>query len=510
MEIFMKKKKILCVLLAALMLSSSVTMLSCGESDVNSETTQGATNTPDASNSTEITSVSEEDLTDYELRQLVSDDLPAVTYNGADFRVLTHATVNGFDYTTEIAVDELTGDVCNDAVYNRNIKIEDRFDVQISVTSDSTPYSTVKTFSLAGTDDYHIVGFYDYLAYVPITAGVLLNWLDAPYVNLDKPWHNSLANDDATINDILYAICSDLSITSMTYTHAIFFNVDLVQDYGYTTDDLYNLVKEGKWTIDQFNSIVSEMYIDKNGNGTADTSDSYGFGYYICNPADVWLTAFGGKIVQKNENGEIELTFMNDKTVAILEKLLTLHYDNPGFIKLSAQYDEETYFLENKLVFAPMRFHAAYNTLREMDSVYSMLPYPKWDEEQEAYYTNADDKFTVFGLPLPSYSELDFVSTIFEALCAESYKEVYPAYYDQALKGKYSSDPTTAEMVDLIMSGRAFDFAFQFGETYFQNLPYKIRNMISANNKNLTSDYKKSEKALKKSLTKLQDAYSGD
>ena len=125
------------------------------------------------------------------------------------------------------------------------------------------------------------------------------------------------------------------------------------------------------------------------------------------------------------------------------------------------------------------------------------------DENQEAYYTNADDKFTVFGLPLTSAPEIEFVSIIFEAMSAESYKTVFPAYYDQALKGKYSSDATTAEMVELIMAGRAFDFSFQVGESCFQRLPDLIRDHLVNNNPNLASAYKKLEKALAKSMDKI-------
>ena len=495
-------KKLMSVLLAALMLSSAFSMFSCGESAVNTEagTTQ-TTTTPTADGSADA--VKEEELSDYERRQLIPDNLPAVKYDGAEFRVMTRETFAGWQYSSEIWVEELNGDACNDAVYNRNVKIEDRFDVKISATEDTATQTSIKTFVTAGTPDYHLVGFFDYQSYNPINAGVVMNWLEAPNVDLDQPWHNKMANDGATINDKLYAICSDLSITSMTYTHAIFANTELLADYGYSTSDMYGFVKEGKWTLDQLSSMISEMYIDKNGDGKADSTDTYGFGYCIVNPGDVWLTAFGEKVCSYSKENGIEITFMSDKTVSMLEKLLDMHYNNTGFTKLGTQYDEETYFLEGKLVMAPMRFSAAYNTLRDMDAVYTMLPFPKWDEAQAGYYTNADDKFTVFGLPLTSAPEIEFVSTIFEAMAAESYKMVYPAYYDQALKGKYSSDATTAEMVELIMAGRAFDFSFQFGESCFQRLPYLIRDHLSNNNANLSSAYKKLEKALGKSLTKI-------
>ncbi len=492
------KTKLMCAILAALMLAPA--MVSCGESSVNTETTAPTTSTN--TTATTETDIPEEELSDYEKRQRLPDNLPEVKYDGAEMRFMTRETYAGWQYSSEITVEELNGDACNDAVYNRNVKIEDRFDVKISATEDTASQSAIQTFVTAGTDDYHVVSLFDYQSYTPINAGVLMNWLEAPYVDLNQPWHNKLANDGATINNKLFTVCSDLSITSMTYTHAIFANVDLLAEYSYAPSDMYGFVKEGTWTIDKMIEMTSEMYTDKNGNGKADTDDVYGFGYQITNPGDVWLTAFGEKVCEYKD-GTIELTFMSDKLVSILEKLLDYHYNNQGFTKLATQYDEEKYFLEEKLILAPMRFAAAYNTLREMDAVYTMLPFPKWDENQEGYYTNADDKFSVFGLPLTSAGNIEFISTIFEAMAAESYKTVYPAYYDQALKGKYSSDATTAEMVELIMAGRAFDFSFQFGESCFQRLPYLIRDHLADNNPNIASKYKKSEKALNKSLSKI-------
>ncbi len=492
------KKRILSAILAVLMLSSAVLMSACSNSGQESkETTPTATNDPSVNVDEEVNI---DELSDLEQRALIPDDLPDQKFGGEEFRV---ATNDGDQYEQEIIAEELNGDSCNDAVYNRNVRIEDRFDVKIMCERVSSPAGLPKTLSSAGTMDYHIVGLYDYQSYTPINAQALLNWYDTPYVNPEKPWHNKLANDDATVNGILYTICSDLATTSMTYTHAFFTNLNLAADYGYSASDLYGIVNEGKWTFDFFCSIIEGMYVDVNGNGKSDiANDQYGFGYYVCNPADVWFNAFGGHYTGRDDDGNIEITFMSDQTVSELEALLKLHYENAGFAKLTTQYDEQKWFLDQKLVFAPMRFYAAFATLRDMDASYTMLPYPKWNEEQQAYYTNADDKFTVFALPTPSYNAIEYIGIIFEALCAESYKTVYPVYYDVALKGKYSTDAETADMVELIMAGRLFDFSFQFGESVFQRICYMFRDCINDNNPNIASKYKAVQKAMNKGMEK--------
>jgi hypothetical protein len=295
----------------------------------------------------------------------------------------------------------------------------------------------------------------------------------------------------------------------MTYTYAIFFNMPLLVDYGYPSAQMYDMVKSGEWTIDAFAELIRPMYQDVNGDGKKDNTDIYGFGYQLTNPTDVWLAAFDQPLTEVDEEG-VHVTFMTDKTVSAMEKMVQLHYNNSGFFKYTSQYDEEKYFLNAKLVFAPLRFYTAYNVLRTMEDPYSILPWPKWDENQQQYLTNADDKFTAFGLPLTVYEDLDFASILYEALCAESYKKVYPVYYDTALKGKYSSEPETAEMVDLIMEGRAFDLAFEFSGT-FNDLPYLFRKQLDANNVNIASAYKKIEKGLNKTAPKqINKMYGGD
>ena len=47
-----------------------------------------------------------------------------------------------------------------------------------------------------------------------------------------------------------------------------------------------------------------------------------------------------------------------------------------------------------------------------------------------------------------------------EAMAAETYTNVYPVYYDVALKSKYSKDEATASMIDLISAGRAVPLLF--------------------------------------------------
>ena len=112
-------KKILAALLAALMRAPTFT--ACSESTANSETEPAAdSSAPSAEGETVVEETEPEDS-----RASISDDLPEMDFEGQNFRVLTTegGAIYGFDYSTEIIAEELNGDACNDAVYNRNLAI---------------------------------------------------------------------------------------------------------------------------------------------------------------------------------------------------------------------------------------------------------------------------------------------------------------------------------------------------------------------------------------------------
>ena len=77
--------------------------------------------------------------------------------------------------------------------------------------------------------------------------------------------------------------------------------------------------------------------------------------------------------------------------------------------------------------------------------------------------------------------DLDFVGIITEALNAESYKIVFPAYYEVALKTKYTHDNESVQMLDMIVDSRIFDFGYVYDawkgmSFYFQTIIYTNKN----------------------------------
>ncbi len=501
------KKRVTSFILACLMLTSAGLMGSCSEGAENGETTSSANTSTSQEES--VVETNTEDLSPAEERSLIPDDLPAVTFDGRSYLI---ATTESKEY--EILSEELTGEGTNDAVYDRNIRIEDRFDVKIEPVISSAPYEDIRTVVMSGTYAYDVAGFINYMAYTPIFAKVLYNWTEVPYVDLSKPWYNQLANDPATINNTLFTVNGDLSISTLQYTYGMFFNYNILEQYGITSSQLYDMVFDGTWTIDNMRGIITGIWEDTNGDGTHDKNDVHG--YSVCtngvHTTDVWLAALDIDVASIASDGSsFEVTFFNEKTVSALEKVLALTYDENGsYVNTGDWRETPSSFAEGKIAMTQLYFGETTESLGDMEDTYGILPLPKFDESQEGYYTNAWDQFTVFAIPKTiSEADKEVTGIIFEALNAESYKTVYPAYYDQALKSRYSAEPTTAEIIDIIMAGRKLEFTFQFG-TKVSELPYLFRGMVTAKDTNVASKYKKIQKALNKQIQTLIDLYCED
>jgi hypothetical protein len=59
--------------------------------------------------------------------------------------------------------------------------------------------------------------------------------------------------------------------------------------------------------------------------------------------------------------------------------------------------------------------------------------------------------------------DVEYVGTILESMSAEGYRQVTPAYFEVALKNRYTKDQTSKEMVDLIKQSKVLDFAYVYG-----------------------------------------------
>ncbi|MBQ8400933.1 MAG: hypothetical protein IJX14_03295 [Clostridia bacterium] len=479
------KKWITLLLLASMLLS----LASCGGAET--ETAE-----------VETAAVSETE-TETETEPPLSDDLPDTDCGGKSYRIA------GFEgYTEEFYAEELTGELENDAVFNRNARLEERFNVSIEVINMTAGaggnYQELVQYATAGDDFCEIAAQEAWNLHIAVSNGIYQNWYDMKYFQPEKPWWNQLINENATFNGKLFGAAGAFTVTYMTSTTATYVNTNKLLTFGLTQDELYETVLEGGWTLDYLSELSAGMYVDVNGDGVRDEGDEYGYVgnmYYM----DIWPAAFDIPITGKAADGSLEIKLMTEKTYDALTKVYRFFYENNGVYYVEAWGDVTEQFRSGQFMFAPAMQDAAFSDLRDMDEPFGIIPNPKYDEAQENYYSLVADGTFLMGVPTTA-ADTDFVSLITEAIAAETYINVYPVYYDVALKSKYSQDEATAAMVDLIVGGAAFDVSFMYG-TYMENLPYMFRMCLNEKTTDLVSKYASAEKKIEAALEKIYQMY---
>ena len=171
------KKRVLSILLAAVMLLPMAA--ACSENGAE-------TDTPDTGLSPAPTAA--EEVVEPEETEL-SDNLPASDFEGYGFHVGAQDGVYyGCAMIEQVLVEELNGDVVNDAVYNANRAVESRFNVQLgSVLFPDDSGATVKASIQAGDDVYDILTMHDITIANLSLTGLFRDVNEIPHLDYTRP-----------------------------------------------------------------------------------------------------------------------------------------------------------------------------------------------------------------------------------------------------------------------------------------------------------------------------------
>ena len=471
------KKLTTTLLLCAMLLS----MAACGnevkETNPANETTADTTAVAD---NTETES--ETELT----RENTPDDLPEKDFGGKTFTIFMDSTFTG--YTT---YDELSGDAMEDAIYNRNNKVSDRFNVDF-VCLDGGSYDdvskAVNTAVLAGESAYDVVMSHAIQNGINANSGCFMPWNNVPYIDFTKPWWNETMVTDLSYKGYAFLAQGDMDITALTYAGAIFYNKNLGAKFD--IPDMFQIVREGKWTKDKLVELASGTYVDVNGDGVRDEGDQYGFAMENNEDSNSYLWCFGKRIYEKDADGGFTNVYYDEKLVNIVEWLYNFKNNN-DFVYTDAVWNLGYHMMDlGNTVFTDNDLDQAL-WLRDSEVNFSILPMPMWDEAQGKYCSPVGGGMGCDGVMLTA-ADTELVGIMMEALNAESWRTVTPAVVDSALKFKGARDEESIEMIDIIIDSRVVDFGLVYGGWGSARSAIK-RVVDKANSTDITSYYEQNK-----------------
>lgn len=481
----LNQKKILTFLLALLTVSSA--FYSCSEEEIVADTGNASDTADTAAEETEPI-------------------LPDMTFDGAEIMFLTEESPHHEWYTSrEIYVAELNGELLNDAVFERNLIIEDQLEIKIAQTNLQNASDVASKSLIAGDDEYDVVMPYMNKAIPVAQQGLLMDLNTVPYLHLEREWWDQRANADLILNGKQFFSTGDISILDNECTMVMFFNKDMITDFSLASP--YDYVQEGTWTIDVLSGMITDITADADGDTVMTTNDRWGLSVANLAPLSFYFGS-GERLAKYDADGTLNLAVGTNRAADVMDKVTDLCYGNEVIsYHTTGAVDYDTVspiFNAGRLMFVT---HALVDIsgYREAEFEFGILPYPKYDETQDSYHCLISTGLVASTSVPYNCTQLDAVGVTLEALAYYSKDTLTVAYYDTALKSRYVRDEESGDMLDIIFANRVYDLGYIFNWGGIGNM---ITDMYKAKNDALASTYASIETKTTSEMQETIDAFA--
>ncbi len=477
-------------LLSAVLLSAMLLATACAWG--------GTTTDTDASSDTTVAETTTAEV-DY------LDTLPKTQMDGQEIRIIG---VN-VGMTQNLPIESENGEPVNDAMYNRNMALENRYGCKlVNTIKDSYPdaVEAVSTTVLANEDAYDVVFASMINVAKPLVTGKLvLSFDEVPVVDLEQKWWNKHNFTDISIGGKIYFPTGAITPQYFKAPYAMMFNKRLAESFGIS--ELYTDVDNGTWTIDRMSELMKNTSLDVDGDGTMTLADQYALAYDEV-AAFAYYIGSGKKMTDFDEDGFPYLVMGNEDSIQVLEKLRTIVGDKSIALrgedyKKDAEYDV---IFEGRALFAGQTL-TRISLFRDMKDDFGIIPMPKFSDAQDSYYSYAQP-WTGTGICVPvTNSRLNNTGLVVEAMAYLSDEYVTTAMYDKTLKSKFARDPESERMLDLIMDNASFDLnvIYNFGSTNTI-----LREYVLGNSDEFVSKYTAAESSAKAAIETLKNTILGE
>jgi hypothetical protein len=445
-------------------------------------------------------------------------------YKGASFVIQTSVNVDTASYNSSNYLiqgsDEGEADRAANSAIKRNKKVESDLNVKLTFFESDYNFdevgSKIRELIKANADEIHLI-INDISALNLSTEGLYHDNLYGQYFDFSKPyWYDGLMESASLNTNTRYMLAGDYFIDVTRHSHCLIMNKDYYEEIGCDPESVYQIVRDGEWTLDKLYTIVRggedgahPTYQDYQGNHKRDRRDKWGLVLWQWwGPMIPWLTTSDPGYITRDENGYPEITVNNERTLALCDKLTALFNAEETAVGIhNDNQDTIDSFVEGKILFL------TYQRLGNLESeIYAntevnlaVLPYPKLDESQKDYISTIHDTTEVGFIPSNvAFQNMPFVSAVIEYLSQISADTVMQDYYEWTLKIRYARESANAEMIQLIHDtyGNAFTLVWSLGEggNIFNTGLY---NSISKNQSVFASFYRSIENSAKNQLASL-------
>ena len=486
-----KAIKLLSFILALLMLVPLIA--SCGKGGTPPSNEAGADGNDSAIDYQAILGFGPEDNQDYKFTILVSDS-------------------DSYEHLSK----ELNSNFVNDAVFKRNIAVEEFFKIKLNVIETPGNYFDRANFKkvvegpiISGQHEHDlVVGVMGAIANIEPTT-LFLPVQDIEYIDLDKEWWVANQFEDLSVEGKLFTLFGDMNLTLYSEIHTFIFNEQMISNNSLVSP--YQRIKDNTWI---YSNVVKDSIIVGSGDGDEVIEleeDTFGM-IGTVNPQRALKTGFNLSILQRNPStgqwffpSALDQTYIN-AYMMVYDAFMSHEYNSFQEAEDDDYTESLTAMAQDRCLYLPSYNHFITNPiLTGMEGDFGVVPYPKLNADQSRYYCQVatGSTCTLFPKTLTDTTLSAKVATYMSYVGSEM---VAKPYFDNYLKERLARSPAMQEMLDLVRDSAVIsaDSYYPFGLLTLFEVSYVEYNQFGTG---ISDEYTRRFQGLKSDLKKLRHAY---
>ncbi|MBQ4108444.1 MAG: InlB B-repeat-containing protein [Clostridia bacterium] len=377
---------------------------------------------------------------------------PELYVNSASQTGNLGATVNSAVWSRQEAIKEIYGVT---TVWHRSI-------------SNSSMQNELQTGLEAGAAKFHIATPRGYEAQSLIAADTVYDLANSKYIDLTKPYYNQSAVDSYSVYGHTFFVGGDFSYLDEYTSYVVFYNQALSEKQQ-TFGNLYNMVRNGKWTISMLAKKSALVGADDNGEAGYQDTDTYGYG---TSSMTSFFQSSGIKQVSVDKSSgdpsqyNYQITLNDPNVSELVTSLANIKSSTWARTSWDGGYGAMfTSFTGGRLLFYDEVVEKIFEFPEQSETFkVGILPKPMLNEDQGQYYTPFAAQATVMCIPKATLDR-EMSEYFFDVLSWTGQEHVMNAFYEEIKSRLYDDGESSREdsyemLTDYALSGIIYDLGY--------------------------------------------------
>ena len=344
------------------------------------------------------------------------------------------------------------GTAIQEAVLERNKYIEDTYGVKVNwLDTTSASMQSVLEAAAAAKNVYYDLAAPRMMNVQDIVAGGYVYDLQGrAFIDFDNSYYNDLSVKAFTAQGHTFFVTGGFSTLDKETASVLYFNKNLLASAGSSEEELYDMVRSGKWTFDELVKLAESVYCD-DGDGVKDDGDTFGLSIYA---SDKYYQYFGVPRAASDAstgNWYLSLDDENvDDIIANIIKVNTASWANSTWDSNLGAFEA----LENgTLLFYNEVLQRSY--VAEVGDI-GVVPFPMLNAEQGRYYVPCSNQMSV-AMCIPKVTQDRKMSDYFLDVLAWTGDEYLTETFIDSRRDEFDGEEEIEMLTDYILPNICYD-----------------------------------------------------